>query len=163
MQTSRQWGRRIDRRRGGFTLVELLTVMAIVGILAGLAIPNFRTVQLRARAAEVAGDVDVVRVATVSYNGDMHAWPADATLGTIPPELDGYLPDGFSFRGNGYELKFESYDLPGGLPYDPATSRIVAVSVTSDSDDLSNAIAELLGGSIISSAGRTHTVLIDRS
>jgi prepilin-type N-terminal cleavage/methylation domain-containing protein len=154
---------RIDGRRGGFSLIELLLAVSIVGILAGLAIPNIRTVQFRARAAEVAGDIDVVRIATVSYNADMHAWPPDAALGVVPVELTGFLPSGFSFQGNGYELKFENYDLPGGLPFDPQTTRIVAVSVTADVDQLSNAITELLGGSIIATVGMTHTVLIDRS
>lgn len=137
--------------------------VSIVGILAGLAIPNIRTVQFRARAAEVAGDLEVVRVATVSYNGDLHTWPDDATLGTVPPELNGYLPEGFSFQGNGYELKFENYTLPSGLPGDPATRQLIAVSVTADSEELSDAIVELLGGSLIFSVGTTHTVLIDRS
>jgi prepilin-type N-terminal cleavage/methylation domain-containing protein len=155
--------RRIDRRRGGFSLVELLMAVSIVGILTGLAIPNLRTMQFRARAAEVAGDLDVVRVATVSYNADVHQWPADATAGTVPTELTNYLPANFSFAGNGYELKFENYALPGGLPFDPQTTQIVAVSVAADSEGLSNAIQELLGGSIIASVGTTHTVLIDRS
>lgn len=153
----------IDGRRGGFSLIELLVTVSIVGILAGLAIPNLRNMQFRARAVQVAGDIEVVKVATVSFNGDMHAWPADATLGTVPPELTGFLPDGFSFQGDGYELKFENYSLPLGLPFDPSTRQLIAVSVTADDDELSNAIAELLGGTLVFSVGRTHTILIDRS
>ena len=155
--------RPIDARRGGFSLIELLVTVSIVGILAGLAIPNLRNMQFRARAVEVAADIEVVKVATVSFNGDMHAWPADATLGTVPPELNGFLPDGFSFQGDRYELKFENYALPLGLPFDPSTRQLIAVSVTADDDELSNAIAELLGGALIFSVGLTHTVLIDRS
>lgn len=156
-------GVRIDRRRGGFSLVELLMAVSIVGILAGLAIPNIKTVQYRARAADVAGDLEVVKIATVSYNGDQHSWPADAALGTVPPELNGYLPEGFSFQGNGYELKFENYALPSGLPGDPATRQLIAVSVTATDQQLSDAIVELLGGGLVFSAPPTHTVLIDRS
>lgn len=137
--------------------------VSIVGILAGLAIPNIRTVQFRARAAEVAGDLEVVKIAAANYNGDMHTWPADAAQGAVPPELVNDLPAGFSFQGNGYELKFDNYNLPGGLPFDPSTTQIIAVSVTSETEELSNAIAELLGGSIIATAGLTHTFLIDRS
>ena len=152
-----------DGRRGGFSLIELLMTVSIVGILAGLAIPNIRNMQFRARAVEVAGDIEVVKLATVSFNGDMHAWPADATLGAVPPELNGFLPDGFSFQGDRYELKFENYALPTGLPFDPSTRQLIGVSVTADDDELSNAIAELLGGAVVFSLGRTHTFLIDRS
>ena len=112
---------------------------------------------------EVAGDLEVVRVATVSFNADMHAWPADATLGTVPPQLNGYLPEGFSFQGDRYELKFENYSLPAGLPFDPSTRQLIAVSVTADEDELRNAIVELLGASLVFSVGRTPTVMIDRS
>lgn len=150
-------------RRAGFSLVELLMAVSIVGLLAGLAIPNIRTVQYRARAAEVAGDLEVVKIATVSYNGDVHTWPADAASGTVPPELTAFLPENFSFQGNGYELKFENYPLPMGLPYDPSATQLIGVSVTADDDALSNAIVEFLGGSLVFSVGRTHTILIDRS
>jgi len=155
-------GRR-DGRRAGFTLIELLMTMSIVGILAGLAIPNLRSMTFRARATEVAGDLEVVRVATLSYNGDQHAWPADASQGTVPTELDGYLPAGFSFQGNGYELKYERFTFPGGFPGDPTTTQLIAISVTADIDELSNAIIELLGGSLVLSVGRKHTIVVDRS
>lgn len=157
-------GRR-DVRRAGFSLIELLVAVSIVGILAGLAIPNLSSMTYRARAAEVAGDIEVIRVAAVNYNGNMHTWPADAPLGTVPPEFAGgeFLPDGFSFQGNGYDLKYEVYTLPTGLPGDPDTRQLIAVSVTCDAEDLSNAVVDLLGGSLVFSVGLTHTAIIDRS
>jgi len=150
-------------RRSGFTLIEVLMALSIVGILASLAIPNLRSMTFRARATEVAGDLEVVRISTVQFNGDAHTWPVDSPLGVIPPELNGYLPDGFSFQGNGFELKYENFNIPGGLPGDPTTTQLIAVSVTVEIEELSNAVVELLGGSIVFSVGLTHTVVIDRS
>lgn len=136
--------------------------MSIVGILAGLAIPNLRTMTFRARAASVAGDIDVVRVATAQYNGDLNAWPAEAANGVVPPELTGYIPDGFSFQGEGFELDYEALS-PVFIPGDPTTTQLIGVAVTADTDELSNAIVELLGGGIIFSTGRRHTFVIFRS
>ncbi len=152
-----------DPRRGGFTLIELLVAASIVGILAGLAIPNLRTMIYRARATEVAADMEVVRVAALQYHADALAWPAETALGTVPAELNNYLPENFVFTGNGYELDFENWSLPGGLPGDPNTTTLIGVSVTAGSDDLGNAVAEFLGGAIVFSVGNTHTIVIDRS
>ena len=153
----------ISSRRGGFSLIELLMAVSIVGILAGLAIPNLQNMTYRARATSVAADLEVVRVATVNYNGDAHTWPATAGLGTVPTELNGYLPEGFSFVGDGYQLQFSNQAFPSGLPGDPTTTQLVFVSVTVDRDELSNAIVELLGGALVFSGGNTHSVVIDRS
>ena len=154
---------RRDAGRGGFSLIELLMAVSIIGIIAGLAIPNMRQMVFRARATEVAADLEVVRVATVNYNGNVFQWPPEAGPGAIPPQLEGYLPEGFSFQGNGYELDFENWPLPGGLPGDPSTRQLIGITVTAAEDQLSNAIAELLGGSIVFTVGNAHTVVIDRS
>lgn len=153
----------VDTRRGGFTLVELMVVAAIVGILAGLAIPNLRTVLLRARATELAGDMEVVRTAALSYNGDHHTWPSESAAGAIPSGLDEYLPDNYSFSRNGYQIDFENWSLPGGLPGDPSTHTLIGVSVVVEDANLGNALVEFLGSAIVFSVGNTHTVVIDRS
>jgi prepilin-type N-terminal cleavage/methylation domain-containing protein len=152
-----------DTGRGGFSLVELLVVMSVVGILAGLAIPNMRNVTFRARATAVFGDLNTLRQATLDYNADQNGWPGDEVSGTVPAGLVPYLPEGFSFTGEGYELDFENITLPFGLPSDPSVTRMVGAAVTAPDDALSNAIAEVLGGAIISSVGNTHTVVFDAS
>ncbi len=158
-----RWAKRSRMGREGFTLVELLITVSIVGILAGLAIPNMRNMTFRARATSVAGDLQAIQVAVVNYNANAHAWPSEAPSGDVPPELTGYLPDGFSFTGNGYELDFENIALPLGLPGDPNVTLLIGASVTAPDDRLSNGIVELLGGRIVFTVGNTHTVVIDAS
>ena len=149
--------------RAGFTLIELLVVMAVVGILAGLAMPNLQTVLTRARATELAGDMDVVRVATLSYHAERLTWPSESAAGNVPADLAPYLPDGFTFARDGYQLDFENWSIPGGLPGDPGTQQLIGVSVVVADETLGNALMELLGDAIVVSVGGTHTVLIDRS
>lgn len=153
----------LDRSRGGFSLIELLMALSIVGLLAGMAIPNLRSMTFRARAAEVSAELEVVRVATLNFNADQNAWPGEAPQGTVPPELNGYLPEGYSFvDGNGYQLDFENIS-PIVIPGEPGTNQLIGVAVILDNDELSNAVIELLGGSVLFSVGRKHTVIIDRS
>ncbi len=154
--------RRTDKRRGGFTLVELMVAVSIVGIVAGLAIPNLRTMIYRARAAEVSADLEVVRVAALQYQAEQNSWPGEELVGVVPAGLGIYLPDNFVFAGNGYELDYENWDFPGGFPGDPTTTQLIGVSVTADTNELGNAVAEFLGGAIVFSVGNTHTIVIGR-
>ena len=74
----------MDKARGAFTLIELLIVVAIIGILAAIAVPNFLNAQVRAKVARTAGDMKALHSAMEMYSLDNNTYPPDYDSGRVP-------------------------------------------------------------------------------
>ena len=54
----------------GFSLVELMVVLSIVGIIVGLALPKFKALQVRARQAEVKSNLNHIYTLQIAYHSE---------------------------------------------------------------------------------------------
>ena len=84
------------RNNKGFTNIELLIVVAIIGIIVAIAIPNLLNAIQRAKQKRTMGDMRSAGTAAEAYAVDFNHYPAAAAY-TLPTSLTGQLP-GVTFQ-----------------------------------------------------------------
>ena len=75
------------RKQEGFTLIELMIVVAIIGILAAIAIPNFLTYQLKSRQSEAKVNLNAIKTSQIAFQAEKSCY-----LGIVAPPLGAAAP-----------------------------------------------------------------------
>ncbi|MDI1337643.1 MAG: prepilin-type N-terminal cleavage/methylation domain-containing protein [Lacunisphaera sp.] len=84
------------RPPAGFTLVEIMIVVVIIGLLAAMAIPAFQRSQQRSQAARLTNDFRQFDSAFQRYLMENGQGPPAAGVGVVPTGMTGYLPVAFT-------------------------------------------------------------------
>jgi type IV pilus assembly protein PilA len=77
--------RKVFQKQEGFTLIELMIVVAIIGILAAIAIPNFLQYQLKSRQSEVKTNLQAIKTSEVSFQGERGCYVGVGLEGVVAP------------------------------------------------------------------------------
>ena len=70
----------VGKNKNGFTIVELLIVIVVIGILAAITIVSFNGVQNRAKFAQYQSSLSAINKALLLYNADTGSFPVTGTL-----------------------------------------------------------------------------------
>ena len=73
------------QNKSGFTLIELMMVIAIIGILAAMAIPNFLTYQAKAKQTEARTNLGYIWTMEIAYHGEKDTFQTLSGIGWQPP------------------------------------------------------------------------------
>jgi prepilin-type N-terminal cleavage/methylation domain len=106
----------LNKERKGFTLIELMIVVAIIGILAAIAIPQFNAYRIRGYNASAVSGLKNAATSMEAYYGENDAYLPSQTL-SAASNLTGWTPDssvtiaitvpaaGTSWTGTAYHAK----------------------------------------------------------
>ncbi len=73
-----------QKRDAGFTLIELMIVVAIIGILAAIAIPNFMKYQAKSKQSEAKLNLSAIYTSETSYLGENAGFGTFSQIGFAP-------------------------------------------------------------------------------
>ena len=122
---------KLNKRRGGFTLVEIMIVVAIIALLAAIAVPGFLRARKRSQASRILNDLRLIDSAV-----DQYAIETNKKSGDIVPvtEWSKYLKVGTNLYVTGNDILGAIYgqQTVDSLPRVPASSKAALSDVTDD-------------------------------
>ena len=122
---------KLNSKRGGFTLVEIMIVVAIIALLAAIAVPGFLRARKRSQASKVLNDLRLISGAV-----DQYAIENSKTSGATVRVVDwtNYLKKDTQLYSTGADLFGAEFGAQtvDSLPKVPASTKEALIDVTSD-------------------------------
>lgn len=149
------------RDERGFSLVEMVVVVVIIGILANAAFPIYSHARRHAEASSIIADFSVVRAAVYDYYAEHNLVPATRAWGEIPPEIAARLPGGLLFVRPNATYRWCRWSLPDGMPENPDQEVLMGLQVQTNNALLMASLRGVYQGRTVFGHGNQITLVIN--
>ncbi len=129
----------------GFTLIEIMIVVLIVGLLAAMALPVFHRIASNSKTGVFAADIRMLQRAMEEYTLAEGLYPPDTSTGVWQNELSGYVSEAFfeneTSLGGNWDIEYNDNGVTSAVGVADATSLaedFVKVDDLIDDGDLSS-------------------------
>lgn len=149
-----------EHSQSGFTVIEVLVVVAIIGIMANIAIPSLQRAMWRGRAAAVIGDLHAFQRAVCEYERDFHKLPPNGTRNRPIPDFDSYLPPTFRWQKPHPWVPYYIWENWTTKKHGKRLNIQYGLSIKFADDRLIVAIQEIYDGRFEETVYRKHTFVL---
>ena len=120
---------KLNKRRGGFTLVEIMIVVAIIALLAAIAVPGFLRARKRSQASRIINDLRLIDSAVDQYAIETNK-SSGATVNTV--DWTNYLKQGTNLYLTGKDILGNDFgpQVVDSIPKVPTNTYNVLSDVT---------------------------------
>jgi prepilin-type N-terminal cleavage/methylation domain-containing protein len=148
-------------RQAGMSIIELLVVMAVIGMLCAILAPMYLNFVRRAEASKIVTDFHQFETFLMQYHSDFSVFPPDRQAGEQVPELRTYSGDRLKMNWSRWQYDWDNWVNPDGTPLHASTGIAYGFTVVTTDARLVEALFYEYKGDLYQTTPDHYTFMIE--